>query len=145
MTCSRVKQIVEVLPVMRKDARLQELLREYFDGKRRVLVFVLYVLRCARDRAVAHVTLTQLSICGVFAFLRDVSLAGQVQEGGAACRGPTVTDLSSLGNIHSRVCGARSCTCVPWFRLGFFVKALPILGLATRTVMTASGDWRADD
>jgi ATP-dependent RNA helicase DBP3 len=41
MTCSRVKQIVEVLPVMRKDARLQELLREYFDGKRRVLVFVL--------------------------------------------------------------------------------------------------------
>jgi ATP-dependent RNA helicase DBP3 len=41
--CTRVKQIVEVLQPMRKDARLLELLREYFDGKRRVLVFVLYV------------------------------------------------------------------------------------------------------
>ena len=51
MACSRVKQIVEVLPIFRKDGRLQELLREYFDGKRRVLVFVLYVLgpgRCMR-------------------------------------------------------------------------------------------------
>jgi hypothetical protein len=44
--CTRVKQIVEVLPPARKDARLLELLREYFDRKRRVLVFVLYVHAC---------------------------------------------------------------------------------------------------
>jgi ATP-dependent RNA helicase DBP3 len=39
--CTRVKQIVEVLPIMSKDARLLQLLKLYFDGKRRVLVFVL--------------------------------------------------------------------------------------------------------